>query len=291
MEPIVSVLITLFNRERYLAECLDSLLASTYSDFEVIIVDDCSQDRSADIARSYLKRDPRIRFSSNEHNLGDYPNRNQAASFAKGKFLKYLDSDDIIYPHTLDIMVESMEKYPNAALGLMHSDSSAETPYPIYLTPQAAYKKHFLGRGCMNCGPSGAIIRRDAFESAGGFENWHVISDNDLWYRLAESYPIVLLPPGLVWWRRHEGQEFVSRNAQSYYLKTGYLLSRKYLQDDQCPLTTPERKKALYKTDQHHARRILSIGIRQMRFRLAYHLFRSSQMPIKSLLRGFHPYY
>src|ERR1700683_2785622 len=95
--PLVSVLITVYNRERYLAAAVDSVLAQTMQDFEVIIVDDLSTDRSVEIAQTYAARVPRIRFLRNERNLGDYPNRMQAAEQARGRYLKYVDSDDLIY--------------------------------------------------------------------------------------------------------------------------------------------------------------------------------------------------
>ena len=90
----VSILVTVYNREAYLAECLDSILSSNESDFEVIIVDDASSDRSVEIAEQYASRDPRVVLHENEKNLGDYGNRNRAASLASGKYLKYLDADD-----------------------------------------------------------------------------------------------------------------------------------------------------------------------------------------------------
>ena len=103
--PIASILTTVYNREKYIAACIDSVLASSYQDWELIIVDDVSTDASVAIAKSYEKKDPRIKVYVNEKNLGDYPNRNKAASYAKGKYLKYLDADDIIYPHGLEVMV------------------------------------------------------------------------------------------------------------------------------------------------------------------------------------------
>ena len=113
--PIASILTTVYNREKYIAACIDSVLASSYQDWELIIVDDVSTDASVAIAQSYEQKDPRIKVYVNEKNLGDYPNRNKAASYAKGKYLKYLDADDIIYPHGLEVMVHTMEQFPEAA--------------------------------------------------------------------------------------------------------------------------------------------------------------------------------
>ena len=118
MPPKVSVLTTVYNREKYITECIESVLASSFQDWEMIIVDDQSVDRSVEIAQSYAQQDERIKVYVNEVNLGDYPNRNKAASLATGKYLKYLDADDLIYPHGLEIMVKTMECYPQCTLGI-----------------------------------------------------------------------------------------------------------------------------------------------------------------------------
>jgi glycosyltransferase involved in cell wall biosynthesis len=93
----------------YIAEAIDSVINSNYQNWELIIVDDCSKDRTVEIARKYEKQDDRIKVYVNKTNLGDYPNRNRAASYAKGKYLKYVDADDLIYPHGLEVMVRALE--------------------------------------------------------------------------------------------------------------------------------------------------------------------------------------
>src|ERR1035441_7047000 len=169
MSPLVSVLMTSYNREKYIAEAMESVLASTFQAFELIVVDDGSTDRSYEIALAYAKRDGRIRVYRNEKNLTDYHNRNRAAELAQGQYLKYLDSDDRIHPHGLEVMVDSMEKFPEAGLGLCQPDSQ-QGPYPIQLSPHEAYREHFLLETGLLCyGPSFAIIRTAAFQAAGGF--------------------------------------------------------------------------------------------------------------------------
>ncbi len=96
--PLVSVLMTSYNREKYIAEAIRSVLASTYTHFELIIVDDHSKDSTVMIARSFADIDNRVRVHVNEKNLGDYPSRKEAASYATGKYLKYVDSDVISIP-------------------------------------------------------------------------------------------------------------------------------------------------------------------------------------------------
>lgn len=277
--PIASVLVTVYNREQYLQTTVDSILASSFQDFEIIVVDDKSTDESYAIAEAVAAQDSRVRLIRNEQNLGDYGNRMKVASLARGEFLKYIDSDDMIYPHGLEVMVTSMLASPDAAVGLSHSMPEDELPYPWKLSPEEAYRKHFLGRGCMACGPTGAIIRRDAFERAGGFrKEWGVLSDSDLWFRLAGVAPIVLLPPALVWWRRHEGQEFTKEGAETEYILNGYRLDLEHLSSPDCPLTADDQKAAIQRRRNRMARRILSTGLKQRRFSFARKLYSGTDL-------------
>ena len=289
--PRVSILVTVFNRAAYLAETLQSVLASSFQDFEVVVVDDHSSDGSLEIATQFARLDQRVRVYVNDKNLGDYPNRNRAASLACGQYFKYLDSDDLIYAHSLDIMVEAMEAHPDAVLGLCHSQPEAEQPYPWALTPEQTYRKHFLGRGCLGCGPSGSIIRRDAFMDAGGFRpEWAVLSDTDLWYRLSARNSIVLMPPGLVWWRRHDGQEFSRDQSELVYLQRGYELSIQALRAPECPLAEEQRAASVGRARQHFARNLWSLALVAHRPAEALRLFRASDLGIKEALRGLGSY-
>jgi glycosyltransferase involved in cell wall biosynthesis len=220
--PLVSVLTTVYNREKYLEACIESVIASTFQDWEMIIVDDQSNDNSVAIAQVYADQDMRIKFYLNEKNLGDYPNRNQAASYAKGKYLKFLDADDLIYPHGLEIMVQSMEEHPNCALGISQEVVEDVKPYPFVMEPEETFRREFLQRGVLGLGPTGTIIKRDAFKSVGGFSGTRYIGDTELWYQLAFKYPVLKIVPGLTFWRRHEDQEITKGQDSFFYLENAF---------------------------------------------------------------------
>ena len=107
---------TAYNRQDYIAEAIESVLASTYKNFELIISDDCSSDQTLEIARGFALKDERIKVFVNEKNLGDYPNRNKAASYARGKYIQYIDSDDLL--HNLEIFpsYQLLLECPNSAV-------------------------------------------------------------------------------------------------------------------------------------------------------------------------------
>ena len=136
--PLVSVLITSYNREKYIEEAIQSVLSQDYPNFELIIVDDCSTDQTAKIIKRYESIDYRIKIFINEKNLGQFANRNLAAGYATGVYLKYVDSDDIIYPSALRYMVEAMENHPKAGMGfcLLLNGANKALPY-VYESKKA----------------------------------------------------------------------------------------------------------------------------------------------------------
>src|SRR5690348_7155058 len=115
--PRVSILITSYNREEYISESLESVLSQAFEDIEVVVVDDASSDNTVAVARSFA-HDPRVRIVVSQTRRGDYANRNYAATFARGEFLKYHDSDDVMYSHCLTTMVSGLVAEPAAAFSL-----------------------------------------------------------------------------------------------------------------------------------------------------------------------------
>jgi glycosyltransferase involved in cell wall biosynthesis len=238
--PLVSVLMTAYNREAFLPAAIESVLSQWWSDFELVVVDDRSSDRTLEIAREYARRDERIRVHANERNLGDYANRNHAASFARGEFLKFHDSDDIMYPHCLAVMVAALQAEPRAGFGLSRSRAWPGGPVPMFLTPRQAYQREFLGFGMFMCGPAGALFRTEVFRELGGFQDFGAPSDTIFWMRACARYPVLLLPADLFYYREHPGQTLRAPNVAKQYAKVPAHMWRA-LADRDCPLDDRER--------------------------------------------------
>ena len=241
-QPLVSVLMTAYNREKYIGEAIESVLASSYTNFELIIVDDNSKDATASIAKTYEAKDARIKVFVNEQNIGDYPNRNKAASYAKGKYLKYVDADDVIYPWGLSLLVEMMEQFPDAGWGLCSLGQNNSRPFPFQLSPKEAYLYHYKGPGLFHKAPLSSIIKKDVFYKINGFREIRMAGDFDMWHRLAQSYPVVLMPHGIVWYRKHGEQEMMSYNA---FVPIYEQLKKDYLRSENCPLTSQIQKEII----------------------------------------------
>lgn len=275
MTPLVSVLMTAYNREKYISAAIDSVLASTYKNWELIIVDDRSGDKTLEIARAYEQKDARIRVFLNENNLGDYPNRNQAAAYAAGKYLKYVDADDYIYPWGLQLLVGMMEQYPEAGWGLCSLIQIPETPYPILLDSRKAYEFHYFHRTrrIFDKAPLSAILRRDAFDRVGGFSPMRMVGDFDMWHRLALYYPVLLMPDGIVWYREHEEQEMSSWHK---YARTYGELMVKYIRHPDSPLSEAETKTVISRRKRDLMKSTINDLVR-LRFRNAAANFKTWQ--------------
>jgi glycosyltransferase involved in cell wall biosynthesis len=285
--PLVSVLMTAYNRGPFIASSIQSVLAQTFTDFELLIVDDRSTDDTLEIARDYERRDGRIRVAVNERNLGQFANRNYAATLARGSLLKYHDSDDLMYPHCLAVMVPMLLSEPRAAFGLSSGGVWPGGPCPMLLTPRMAYQREFFGAGLFMCGPAGALFRADAFQRLGGFVDRGVPSDSLFWLRACAIEHIVLFPADLFWYRMHSSQEFHSVKGQREYARVAGAFWRA-LDAPECPLTPEERDRAKRNRAYHLMKRTLQ-ELRRGRWRFAWERLRQSNMNAADWLRYLRP--
>ena len=115
-KPYVSIGLTVYNGEQFLEETLDSFLAQTYPDFELIISDNASTDRTGEIARAYAAKDDRIRYHRNEKNLGLAGNHNRSFELARGEYFKWAAADDVCLPTYLARCVEVLDRDPTVVL-------------------------------------------------------------------------------------------------------------------------------------------------------------------------------
>jgi len=222
---MLSVLITSYNRQDFIAAAIESVLASSYRDFELIISDDCSQDNTVTIARYYEQDDVRVKVYVNEINLGQFANRNKAASYATGEYIKFLDSDDIIYPYSLQVMMDAMTRFPEAGLGFSVKYRDSTIPYPYLLSSSEALFTHYLKGELLMIGPSGIIIKREVFANLGGFQEYGMPSDNHLSLKIASRFPVVALQRDLFWWRPHPQQVFSLNKNNHQNILNNYLFN------------------------------------------------------------------
>ncbi|MGR9099756.1 MAG: glycosyltransferase family 2 protein [Gammaproteobacteria bacterium] len=132
--PRVSIGLPVYNGENFLAAAVDSILGQTYPDFELILSDNCSTDRTEEICRHYALRDSRIRYIRNDRNLGAHPNYNQTVNLATGEYFKWAAHDDLLSSEWLEKCVDLMDKNPDAVLchSLVKIIDNHDNPLSIY---------------------------------------------------------------------------------------------------------------------------------------------------------------
>lgn len=289
-KPLVSVLMCSYNSEEFISEAIESVIRSNYENWELIIVDDNSKDQTLCIAKRYSREDTRITVYNNEINLGDYPNRNKAVEYANGKYLKYLDHDDILYKYSLDYMVEAMEKCPSAGFGLGFVAPDDIRPYPLFYNTKETFRELYLRIGFLGYGPSSSIIRKECFVECGGFSKVLFMGDQELWLKLAYNYDVVKLQPSLIWYRRHEKQES-NREIDDWESRDRrYKLTLDYLQKSKSFFTEEEFQYASKKIKQHYARGLLRFLINKQSIFTFFKAWRTSNLTILELLSGFKHY-
>jgi len=279
-QPLVSVLMTSYNREKYIAEAIESVINSTYQNWELIIVDDVSHDKTLEIAKDYEKKDNRIKIYLNDKNLGQFPNRNKAASLANGKYIKYLDSDDIIYPHGLEVMVEAMEKFQDAGIGMQFNCYNEKHILPKLFSTEEAFKYHFFNLGLLYIGPSGCIYRKDFFNKIGQFNpDYKVAADYEFNLRAASQKSTVLFNRDLIWWRQHEGQEIINSNLNNDYIILNYLIHKNI---EFFNLDNILKQKILRNNNILMGRRMLKLLIK-LKFKSFFKIIKATNFPLKYL--------
>lgn len=123
---MISIIIPVYNVEQYLSNCIDSVLNQTYSDFELILVNNDSPDRSGEICDTYALKDARIKVI-HQQNGGQSSARNTGLETAKGEYITFIDSDDTVDPHFLQILLDALKEYPQADLSICGCEFVAES--------------------------------------------------------------------------------------------------------------------------------------------------------------------
>ncbi len=256
-EPTVSVVIPAYNAERYIGETLESVLAQTYRDFEVVVVDDGSTDGTREIVRNYGEP---VRLVE-QPNSGPAAARNRGIREARGRFIAFIDADDLWHPEKLALQVP---KFDSPQVGLVYCrvarvDAEGRViEESVARNPQGWVFEDFLFRN--HCPTSGAVVRKEAFERCGYFpedmvwaEDWH------LWLRIARFYQFAAVEKMLVHHRVH-GASLTAKHWGMYRGARSVLEGA--LTDSAPPRLRRMRRRGLHRLDRNYALCLLAIGQR-----------------------------
>jgi len=205
---VVSVVMSVYNGGNYLHEAIDSILEQSFADFEFVIVDDASTDRSLEILKDCAARDSRVHVVLNERNLGLTRSLNKGITLARGELIARMDADDVSLPQRLEKQVAYLSSHEDCVVVGCRILSIDPDGDPIRRELQA--ESHdgiewalFRGFGGGIPHPT-AMFRRAAALAVGGYrEDLRVTQDLDLWLRLAECGRLANIPEILLHYRRH----------------------------------------------------------------------------------------
>lgn len=207
--PEISLIMSVYNGEDYLEEAVESVLNQSFKDFELIIINDCSTDSTAEILSRYQLQDSRVKVHTNEVNLRLPSSLNKALSLAKGKYIARMDADDICLPQRLEKQYEFMEKNQDIALsscrfmtlknGVISSGgcggkNDAESIKALLLVTNPILHP-------------GIIAKAEVIKKLGYNKNFTCTEDMELWTRfIIEGYKVEILSEYLMMYRLHDKQ-------------------------------------------------------------------------------------
>lgn len=221
---LVSIITPAFNSEKFITETIMSVLNQTYQDWEMIIVDDCSTDKTAEIILSFQEKDSRIIYLRNEINKGSAFSRNLALRKAKGKWIAFLDSDDVWHPEKLEKQIKFMTEnnchfsYTNYS----EIDEDSDETGVLLTGPKIITRNKMLAY----CWPGCLTIMYDAaFVGLIQTIDIRINEEYALWINVSKKTDCYLLDENLAKYRRHSD----SLSHQSYLklIKWHYLMFRK----------------------------------------------------------------
>jgi glycosyltransferase involved in cell wall biosynthesis len=206
--PRVTVLMSIYNGQDYLHESVTSILNQTFSDFEFLIVDDGSEDKTGEILEAFRQKDSRIVVIRNKKNMGLTRSLNKGLAQARGEYIARQDADDISLPNRLEKQVAVLDDHPAFVLvssniefidlhgrPVKRSDRAGD---PDLIAWHLIFYNHVAGHSVV-------MFRRKTVTELGGYaERYRYSQDHELWIRLARVGDIVVLPDVLLQWRAHD---------------------------------------------------------------------------------------
>ena len=220
MSELVSIIMPSYNTAKYIGESIDSVINQTHENWELIIVDDCSTDNTDEIVKPYLE-DSRIKYLKNEKNSGAAVSRNYALREAKGKWIAFLDSDDIWFPEKLEKQIDFMKnKKCSFSYTAYEQIDEASKSMNVYVSgPERINKRqqyNFCWQGCLT-------VMYDR-EKVGLIQIEDLKKNNDyaIWLKAIEKADCHLLNECLAKYRIRTGS--ISRHSKLKLIKHHYLL-------------------------------------------------------------------
>lgn len=247
--PRISVILPTFNREQFIADAIQSVLSQSYRDFELIVVDDGSTDRTAEIVSSI--RDPRL-ASVRQENRGRSYARNVALNLAQGEFVAFLDSDDLYVPGKLEMQAAYMDRHPEA--GMIYTSARCidqqghDLPARYRATHSGKIYKHIAFFRPVTITLPTVMVRRELLTKVGGFDDrMSRFEDTDMWRRLSKETIIHAIDVDTCKLRTHASNSLPAQNPDEIATSLEYYAGKIRDEDSELPVwSVRKRLGALY---------------------------------------------
>ncbi len=230
--PEISVLMCVYNGDVFLTTAIESILAQTFSDFEFIIVDDGSTDKTSELLSAYAVKDRRIHLITNEENLGLTKSLNIGLGAARGKYVARMDADDIALTDRFMIQYWFMEEHPSLAVLGSAVDIIGEKGRKIGERRLAISYEEIKSKMLFNNQfiHSTLFFRTDILKALGGYnEDFKKSQDYELMFRISDKYPVANLPEKLLQFRFHTNSlSWISSQQQTCGIRARFLAIQKY---------------------------------------------------------------
>ena len=259
--PKVTVLLSVYNDQKFIGQAVESILGQSYRDFELLIIDDCSTDDTVEVINKY--DDPRIRLIVNEENIDISKSLNKGLKLARGQYIARQDSDDISISDRLLKQVKFLDDNPDiVAVGSRTEFIDAGGNHAGYWNQEVSSEEIFYALSYRCCLTSSSMVyRRKPIVQLGGYdESSSHAEDYELFYRISRKYKIYVIPYYLIRYRVRQDQR-LSKNYVPISERTFEIASRtgidsgllKFLldRDDEKPLA--ERLKLINRLHRFHA--------------------------------------
>jgi glycosyltransferase involved in cell wall biosynthesis len=244
MSPKVSVIMSVYNSEKYLRESIESVLNQTFKEFEFIIINDCSNDNSVNILNTYL--DERIVIINNDTNLGLSKSFNKAISISKSDLILRMDSDDICYPNRIEVQYNHMIENPKTIVLGSNADvidMNEEFVYKTNLPKTDALIKKSLKKRATFIHPT-VIFRKDYCLKVGGYYEpiKHYFEDFVLWNQLSKYGNFEILDQSLIKYRVVCNSISTTKTSPKYIEIEREIAKRGFAYDDEIDFIFNEKK-------------------------------------------------
>lgn len=230
--PEISVLMSVYNGEAFLAQALESILGQSFSDFELVVVEDASTDRTAQILAQYQAKDARIRVIKNTQNLGLTASLNRGLEVAQGRYIARMDADDISLPERFMTQYWFMEEHLSVAacgslVRVIDETGKMLGEKNLALSYEDIKKKMLFNNQFIH---STLFFRASMLREIGGYdETFQKSQDYELMLRLCAQYPVVNLREKLLQFRLHaDSLSWTGREQQKSAIRARYMAIRKY---------------------------------------------------------------